>query len=238
VFAQSTPTENGIYVTDASAWSRTDDFAAGSSQGGAVIPVNEGTHADSLFKITNDPPNDVVGTSTLAAVKFASGTPRGAGAGLVLNANDLDIGANADGSITVNTNDIQVGTLASDTQHGSRGGGTQHAAAVAGAPGTNGFITGVDQSKLDGIEAGATKEVPQVDILTTENINTDTSLTDTLTAAPKSLDGLVLELNGICQIRGAGQDYTVAGTTITWLASTGTAVNMSTNDSLVARYNT
>jgi len=38
----------------------------------------------------------------------------------------LNVIANADGSITVNANDIQVGVLASDAQHGTRGGGTQH----------------------------------------------------------------------------------------------------------------
>jgi hypothetical protein len=34
----------------------------------------------------------------------------------------FDVVANADGSITVNANDIQVGVLASDAQHGVRGG--------------------------------------------------------------------------------------------------------------------
>lgn len=41
----------------------------------------------------------------------------------------LNVAANVDGSIVVNTNDVQVGVLASDAQHGIRGGGTQHAAA-------------------------------------------------------------------------------------------------------------
>ena len=43
----------------------------------------------------------------------------------------FDAVANADGSIVVNPNDIQVGVLASDAQHGVRGGGTQHAVVVA-----------------------------------------------------------------------------------------------------------
>lgn len=38
----------------------------------------------------------------------------------------FDIVANADGSIVVNANDIQVGILATDGQHGSRGGGSLH----------------------------------------------------------------------------------------------------------------
>lgn len=80
-----------------------------------------------------------------------------AGAGLALtdggaggNAT-LDVGANADGSIVVNANDVQVGVLATDAQHGTRGGGTLHAVAVAGV--SNGFISAADQTKLDNIIA-------------------------------------------------------------------------------------
>lgn len=73
-----------------------------------------------------------------------------AGAGLTGN---FDVGANADGSIVVNPDDIQVGVLATDGQHGNRGGGALHANAVAG--GAAGFISGANQLKLDGIAAGA-----------------------------------------------------------------------------------
>ena len=52
-----------------------------------------------------------------------------AGAGLTgggdLSANrTFDVVANADASIVVNANDIRVGVLATDAQHGVRGGGT------------------------------------------------------------------------------------------------------------------
>lgn len=74
-----------------------------------------------------------------------------AGAGLAgggdLSANrTLAVGANADGSIAVNADDIQVGVLATDAQHGSRGGGTQHADVVAG--GASGFMTGTQATQL------------------------------------------------------------------------------------------
>ena len=58
----------------------------------------------------------------------------------------FDVGANADGSITVNANDIQVGVLANDTQHGIRGGGTQHAAVTTA---TNGFMSAADKTTID-----------------------------------------------------------------------------------------
>lgn len=56
--------------------------------------------------------------------------------------------ANGDGSIVVNANDIQVGVI-SDTQHGSRAGGTLHANAIAS--GAAGFMSGADKAKLDGL---------------------------------------------------------------------------------------
>jgi hypothetical protein len=81
-----------------------------------------------------------------------------AGAGLSGGGNHLfdwtmNIGQNADNSIIVNANDIQIGTLATDGQHGVRGGGTQHAAVTTS---TNGFMSSADKIKLDGIATGAT----------------------------------------------------------------------------------
>lgn len=64
----------------------------------------------------------------------------------------FDVVANADGSIIVNADDIQVGILATDAQHGIRGGGALHALATALA---NGFMSAAGFTKLAGIEAGA-----------------------------------------------------------------------------------
>lgn len=72
----------------------------------------------------------------------------------------LTVGANADGSIVVNADEIQVGTLATDGQHGNRGGGALHASAVAS--GAAGFITGSDKAKLDGVASGATANLGDV----------------------------------------------------------------------------
>ena len=53
----------------------------------------------------------------------------------------------------------EVSGTISDAQHGTRAGGTLHADVVAG--GADGFMTGTDKTKLDGISAGA--EVNAVD---------------------------------------------------------------------------
>lgn len=65
----------------------------------------------------------------------------------------IDAVANADASIVVNANDIQVGVLATDAQHGLRGGGTQHAVVIAA--GAAGFMTGADKTKLNSVATDA-----------------------------------------------------------------------------------
>lgn len=65
----------------------------------------------------------------------------------------FDVVANVDGSIVVNANDIQVGVLASDAQHGARGGGTQHAVATGAVAG---FMSATDKTKLDSYPATPT----------------------------------------------------------------------------------
>jgi hypothetical protein len=233
---QGTPTEDGIYVTG-TPWTRAADFASGSGQAGAVIPVEEGVaNGDTLWLITNDAGSDVVGTDDLVALQIGAGTPRGAGDGLILNGNDLDVVANADGSIVANADDIQVGVLASDAQHGVRGGGTQHALAIPA--GANGFLSGGDKTKLDGVTAGAQpNDTPTQEAVTTQVVTgADTALTDTLNSTPVSSASVSLSLNGVVQEQGAGKDYTISGATITWLASTGTAVDMDTSDVLTATY--
>jgi hypothetical protein len=236
LFNQTTATEDGIYITAAGAWTRAPDFANGSSQAGAVFNVEEGTsNGDTFWQVTNDDGSDVVGTDGLALAQIGSGSPRGAGAGLTLNVNDLDVVA-GDGSITVNANDITVGVLQSDAQHGTRGGGTQHANAVAA--GAAGFMTGADKTKIDGIASGAqvNPTVNQEEVTTQAITGTDTAITDTLNNTPSPANSLRLYLNGVKQQEGAGNDYTLSGATITWLASTGTAVDMETTDTLDAVY--
>lgn len=85
----------------------------------------------------------------------------GSGAGLTgggdLSADrTLAIGANADGSIVVNANDIQVGTLASDGQHGNRGGGSLHSTATTSSAG---FLSASDKTKLDGLNGDPPFEI-------------------------------------------------------------------------------
>ena len=62
----------------------------------------------------------------------------------------LHVVPNADGSIVSNANDVQVGVLATDAQHGARGGGTQHAVATGASAG---FQSATDKTRADALWA-------------------------------------------------------------------------------------
>jgi hypothetical protein len=64
----------------------------------------------------------------------------------------FDVVANADGSIVVNADDVQVGVLATDAQHGVRGGDTLHALVTVLLAG---FMSAADKIKLNGLPVAA-----------------------------------------------------------------------------------
>ena len=236
---QTVGSGDGIYVTAAGVWTRAADAPIGAEARGWRVWIEQGTvDGDRLYACTNDAGSDVVGTDSLTFGLIGAGSPRGAGVGLNLNGNDLEV-LSADGSLVAAAGDLKVGILATDAQHGNRGGGNLHADAVAS--GADGFMTGADKQKLDDIDTGAeVNAIPRQEAITTEAITgSDTVLGDSLSNVPiVSAVTLNLYLNGVHQKQGAGFDYTVNPTTgaITWLASTGTAVDMETSDTLDASY--
>jgi hypothetical protein len=126
--AQGSAVENGFWVAHAGAWTRPTDFYAGFHAAGSYSFVEQGTvWHDTGWVCNTNQPNDVVDTDPLGFTQFSGATDVTAGAGLYKQLATLNVGAHADGSITVNADNIQVGVLATDAQHGARGGGTQHA---------------------------------------------------------------------------------------------------------------
>ncbi len=127
-------------------------------------------------------------TDTKLAGKADTTTTITAGAGLTgggdLSANrTIDVVANADASIVVNADDIQVGVLATDAQHGVRGGGTQHAAAISG--GADGFMTGANVEVLDTLDAerARTQEIVQTSSISETALTPQVITSFELTAA-------------------------------------------------------
>jgi hypothetical protein len=186
---QTTGSENGIYVVNSAGtgangvWARAVDADASAEvTAGMAVWVTEGTtQADSGWALTTDDPI-TLGTTSLAFVQISGAGQITAGAGLTKTGNTLDVGANADGSITVNANDIQVGVLATDAQHGNRGGGSIHALAVAG--GAAGFLSGSDKTKLDSVTSGASVSSVALSLPADFNVSgSPVTTSGTLTAA-------------------------------------------------------
>jgi hypothetical protein len=124
---------------------------------GAVTAVS-GDYA--ATQVSND--SSVAGATVGAALDTlsSSGVPSTrdivAGAGLVGGGDlstdrTLDVAAHVDGSVIVNADSIQVGILATDTQHGNRGGGALHALASGASAG---FMSPADKQKLDLVDTG------------------------------------------------------------------------------------
>lgn len=106
---QTTGAENGVYTVNASgAPTRATDADASAevTAGFAVFVVEGTTNADTGWVLTT---NDAItlGTTALTFAQF-SGSTTTAGAGLTSSGSTMNIGANADNSITVNADDIQV----------------------------------------------------------------------------------------------------------------------------------
>ena len=155
--AQTTATQNGLWVVQSGAWTRPTDFATGSSAALAYVPVTGGTvYSGSGWLDTNTVGSDVVDTNNLTWGLFTQPTSFVAGNGIVRTGNTFDVVPHADGSIVVHADDVQIGVLATDAQHGTRGGGTQHAVATTSVAG---FMSAADKLKLDGITGDGVERV-------------------------------------------------------------------------------
>jgi hypothetical protein len=105
--------------------------------------------------------------------------------------------------------------------------------------GTDGQVLTAASGQTEGViwQNAASSDVERQEEIATQAITgTDTALTATLSFTPKSASSVNLYLNGVHQSQGVGKDYTVSGTTITWLAGTGTAVDLEVADVLDASY--
>lgn len=105
--------------------------------------------------------------------------------------------------------------------------------------GSDGQVLTAASGQTEGVQwsSPSSSDVERQERITTQLITTgDVALTDTLDNTPKNNASVILYLNGVQQAQGAGEDYTISGTTITWLRSTGTAVPMVTADDLIAVY--
>lgn len=97
---------NGVYVSDTGAWARSADTDTADEIETMATFIQEGTvNADEGFVLTTDPPI-ILGTTVLVYGQFTGLGQITAGAGLTKTGNTLDVGAGT--GITVNADDVQI----------------------------------------------------------------------------------------------------------------------------------
>jgi hypothetical protein len=109
--AQTTATQNGLWVVASGAWTRPTDFLTGSGAAQSYVLVTGGTlNAGSSYFCTNATGSDVVDTASLTWVLFSQAAVVNAGAGMTKTGNTLDVIA-GDATIVVHADDIVVGVI-------------------------------------------------------------------------------------------------------------------------------
>lgn len=233
VTAQSTGSQNGPYVVASGAWTRALNFdAPNDAIKGAYWLVDEGTSFGGTGWLLGNAAGYVIGTDALTFVQTFGPGDIVAGAGISRTGNTFNIGANADGSMIVNADDIQV-------RRDGAGAIAVSASGIAVAVGANTGLAITANSlgvKLNGASltlgaAGLSVTTPVPTFITRETptgavdgVNVTFTLANTPTAGSEQVF-----LNGILQEPGAGNDYTIASGTITYLTapSTGDRIRVS-----------
>lgn len=209
--------------------------------GNAVLVSGEGTcFENNAFVFDGTVPTGVW-------VQFAGTSTANAGGGLTASGNVLSVGAGA--AITVNADDVAVDPTGLIQGGAAEVDGdfldidfapTNYTEATGTVGGVGSVLVDHLTAHLGGIDtalASAGNSTSNQESITTEVITgTDTAITDTLNNTPTGDVTVILYLNGIQQVQGAGADYTISSQTITWLASSGTAVDMDATDVLIAVY--
>jgi hypothetical protein len=235
---QTNGAENGIYTVNATGapTRATDADASADVTAGLTVFISEGTtNGNSSWSLTTD---DAVtlGTTVLTFSQVAGGSLYTAGAGITLNGSSFDIVA-ADTSLTVNADNLQVrlNDASLEVNNGLRVvRGTAGQVYIANSSGVltpvtlSGDVSAVTSA---GSVTLASTVVKSTNFITRETpsgsvngTNTSFSLANTPVSGSESvfLNGLLLE-------PGAGNDYTISTSTITFLTapSTGDKVRVS-----------
>ena len=228
---QATGSENGIYTVNATGapTRATDADASADVTAGLTVFISEGTtQGNSAWSVTNDAAI-TLGTTALVFTQVAGGSLYVAGAGLVLSGSTFNVVA-ADTSLTVNADSLQV-RLADASLEVSSGlrvkTGTAGQVYIANGSGVltpttlSGDITAVSSSGAVTVASTLFRTANYVVRETPSGLVNGSNVTYVLANTPVS-GTEELYLNGIQQEPGAGNDYTIAAATITFLAAPAT----------------
>lgn len=248
VRAQSTAAQNGIYTVDTvgtgtdGAWSRAGDSDTASRVSMKLVAVRAGSTLAGTQWFSNK-----IATLGTDAISYKVQNSSLDGDGLTRSSTDGTLSVLADGTtITVGANGIKVTANTISESH------LTASVAGTGISGGNGTALSVDFGSDVAALAGSTsngvadtaarsdhthaRDVARQEYVDPNTITgTDTAISTNLVAAPVSAASLQVFLNGVLMVNGAGKDYTLSGQTVTWLAGTGTAPDL-TNGSDVITY--
>ena len=104
---QTSPLDNGIYILSTGTWARSSDFAMGSSEVGAIVPVLNGTlYGDKAFRQFTDP--CIVGTDSVDFTLFNNSTYTASGLGIILTGGNIFALQIADSTLSQSGSGVQV----------------------------------------------------------------------------------------------------------------------------------
>lgn len=220
---QTTGSANGAYVVASGAWTRTLNFdAPNDAVKGAYWLVDEGTNYAGTGWLLTNAAGYVIGTTALTfGITFGPGDMI-PGAGLTRSGNTYNVGANADGSMTVNADDIQVHRDVAGAIGTSASGIIVLVGAATGlAIASNALGIKLDGASLSLSSNGLKVTTPTPNFADREvpsgAIN-GVNVTFTLAHTPVAGSEMVY-INGQLDQSGAGNDYTISGSTITYLTA-------------------
>lgn len=229
VKSQTDATANGIYTAASGAWTRATDFNSATNilVNSFVFVAKGSTLGDTGWVLTTDPPI-TLGTSLLTFAQFSSAGIIVAGNGLTKTSNTLDVNVGngltltgnavtvlaADATINVSASGVKLSALNSGNVFVGNASNVATSTAMSGdVTITNSGVTTVTAS-IPRYSAFVFSETPSGAI---NGSNTTYSLANTPQSGTVSL-----HLNGVRQNPGAGNDYTISGTTVTYVTAPNT----------------
>jgi len=205
VKSQTAGQDNGIYIVASGSWTRATDADASSEvTAGMFTFIEEGTAGTGNGYVLTTPNPITLGTTPLTFTQFSGAGTVVAGAGMTKTGNTIDV-IGGDGLVVAA--DLVSANI--DTNAGLKfDASTPKKIQVA----LNGTSLTVGASGLSvNLAKFITRETPTGAL---NGANTTFTLANTPTAGSEEVF-----LNGLLQEPGAGNDYTISGATITYLAA-------------------
>lgn len=108
-YTGQTGIDNGIWVVQASTWTRPVDFATGAHSGHAFVFVEDGSvYMDTGWVCTTNAPTDIIGTNQLTWVQFSAAGVILAGNGLSKSGNTISVKKGDGIEVSSNSNSTNV----------------------------------------------------------------------------------------------------------------------------------